>query len=57
MQVYNFSKSLMGLHDKAFKISQRKLKMGRKIGNLGKIFILLFISKKLKTKASSPPIK
>ena len=30
MQVYNFSKSLMGLHDKAFKISQRKLKMEKK---------------------------
>ena len=30
MQVCNFSKSLMGLHDKAFKVSQRKLKVGEK---------------------------
>ena len=29
-EVYNFSKSVMGLHDKASKISQRKLKMGKK---------------------------
>ena len=41
MQVYNFSKGVMGLHDKTFKISQRKLK----IGNLGKVFILLFTNK------------
>ena len=30
MQVYTFSKSLMELHDKAFKISQIKLEMREK---------------------------
>ena len=39
-----FWKSLMGMHDKAFKISQRKLKIGE-IRNLGgEIFILPFIN-------------
>ena len=30
MQVYNFLKGVMGLHDKTFKISQRKLEIGEK---------------------------
>ena len=45
----------MGLHNKAFKTTQRKLKTGKKKKtNLCKIFILLFKNKSQKLKPAPP---